>query len=271
MYNTPTPYDALIRSIKRKCKWTLALTTIVCIAILLFGSGMEFSLNGEVIFSYEGISIVWCVVLILFAFLVGALVYGSAMLPLTTSLTVECDPEKYLILNHHLNKSKYIDIIYSNAYLYLGNFPLALEYANRFLASPKGEMQLSALSNKALTEFMMGNVEELKETITRYAALLPAVKLSQKKTALYQKIYANIHYFYCVATIDVEKTKAAEPLVPYDPNTKSAAGLLHYAQGIAAYQRAENEAATYHFMTVKNEMPKTVFARLADDYLALLH
>ena len=50
--------------------------------------------------------------------------------------------------------------------------------------------------------------------------------------------------------------------------SKATEGYLHYIKGVAAHRVGDEKESIYHFMAVKENCGKTVFSKLADEFLA---
>ena len=135
-------YVALIEKIQKRRKWVVALTVIAIILIVLFASPSKIQVMGETVKESQGLHPVFIVILILLCFSFELIAYALVSMPLSTSMDVECDPEKQLILNKHLNKQKNIDHVYAQDYFYLGNYAEALKYADKMIQSPNEQTVL---------------------------------------------------------------------------------------------------------------------------------
>ena len=155
-------YNELIKKIQRKRKWVIALTIVSVLLVLLFTTPTQLEIMGEKIIAYKGLHPVWTVLLVLLCFFVELIAYAIVSLPLSTSMDQECDPEKQLVLNTHLNKQKNIDHIYSVDYLYLGKYEESIKYSEKMIQNSKEQMVLAGLFNQARCEFFSGNYESFK-------------------------------------------------------------------------------------------------------------
>ncbi len=92
-------------------------------------------------------------VIIVLVLLISLFAGAIAINPMTSSMITECDPEKNLILNTELNKAKSLDEIFAMDNFYLGNFSVALNFANKMASSTKPRILCIGLFNKARCEF----------------------------------------------------------------------------------------------------------------------
>lgn len=142
--STPSnDYDALIKKIRRKRKAVIVLTIIAVLIAIIFCTPTHLVILDETIIDYEGLHPVITTLIVLAIFFCEMIAYAFVSAPLTTSMDIECDPEKHLILNTALNKQKNKDHIYAVDFLYMGNFEAALGYANNMLSDDKPNMVLT--------------------------------------------------------------------------------------------------------------------------------
>ncbi len=265
-------YEPLIKKIKRKRRWVLALTIVAAVLVLLFTSSHETEVMGETVISYEGLHPAVTVVLLLVCWFVGMVAYAAVLLPLQTSMDQECDPEKQLILNMHLNKQKNIDHIYAGDYLYLGNYAQAMQHACNMMRSPNEEMVLAGLFIQARCDFLTENYEALKLTSANYErALLTSQRLKPKVKAVYHKINNILYLMRAVADGDLESVNRLRVTVESWNNSKATEGFVNYVKGVAAFCVSDREEAIYRFKTVKEACAKTVLARLSAWYLSRMN
>lgn len=264
-------YRDLIKKIKRKRASVIVLTIIAMVALMLFASPTKLEFLGETVLDYKGLPLAVTLLLVLLCLFLGTIAYAFASLPLTASMDLECDPQKYLILNSQLNKQKNINHVYAAGYLYMGDYRSALEYAQRMVASPKGAIKLVGLFQKSRCEFLLGNGQALRQTAAEYAGVLSAdQKLKGKGLVAYQKIYNEILFMCAIADEDLEKIKELRSYDMIWNQSKAAEGFVNYLKGVAAYLAGEKEEAVYRLKAVKENCSKTVFASLAEKHLALL-
>ena len=165
-------YDGLIKKIQRKRKTVIVLTIIAVLITITACSPIYIGFLDKTIIDYKGINPVITVLLVLLLFFCELIAYVFVSTPLTTSMDIECDPEKHLTLNTVLNKQKNKDHIYAVDFIYMGNFEAALNYANKMVANGKPPMQIIGLFNKARCEFFLGDFDSLKFTVKQYEQAL---------------------------------------------------------------------------------------------------
>ncbi len=264
-------YSDLIAKIQRKRKWVIGLTIAAVLLILLFTTPTQLEIMGEMIIDYKGLHPVLIVFLVLFCFFIEMIAYAAVSLPLNTSMDQECDPEKQLVLNKHLNKQKNIDHIYAVDHLYLGNYAEATEHAEKMTKSSNEQMVLAGLFNKARCEFLSGDHDLFRKTAAQYESkLLSSQKLKPKVKIAYQKINNILNLMSAIADNNAEKINELRSNVEIWNTSKATEGFVNYIRGISAYKAGDKEEAIYRFKFVKENCSKTVLAALSEEYLALL-
>lgn len=199
-------YDVLIKKIKRKRRIVILLTFIAVLITVIACSPMHIIFLDIIVINYKGINPVFTVLLVLFVYFCGIVAYALVSNPLTTSMDVECDPQKQLILNTALNKKKILNNIYAVDLLYMGNFDGALDCANKMVGSNKPSLVNIGLFNKARCEFFLGDFDSLKLTAKQYEISLSNIKKSSQKTKdMYQKMQKTMNLTLAIANEDKEK------------------------------------------------------------------
>lgn len=266
------PYEPLIKKIKRKRRWVLALTIVAAALVFLFTSSSKIEVMGETVFRYEGLHPLLSIVLLFLCLFVGMVVYAAVSLPLQTAMDQECDPEKQLILHMHLNKQKNIDHIYATDYLYLGNYAQAMQHACNMMRSPNEEMVLAGIFIQARCDFFTENYEALKVTAANYErVLVTSQRLKPKARAAYQKIGNILYLMRAVADGDAEGIDRLRVTVESWNASKATEGFVNYVKGVAAFRINDRDEAIYRFKSVKEACAKTVLARLSDWYLSRMN
>ena len=268
---TESKYSNLIAKIQKKRKWVIRLTIVSVLLVLLFTTPTQIEIMGEAIVDYKGLPPVLIVVLVLLCFFVGLIAYAVVSLPLNTSMDQECDPEKQLVLNKHLNMQKNIDHIYAVDYLYLGNYQEALKYAEKMIQSPNEQMILAGLFNLARCVFFLGNYDSFRQTVAQYESKLSGCqKLKLKPKIAYQKINNILNLMCAISDNDVEEINELRNNVEIWNTSKATEGFVNYIRGVAAYKVDDKEEAIYRFKLVKENCSKTVLFGLSEEYLSLL-
>lgn len=260
-------YDALIKKIQRKRKIVIVLTIIAVLITIIACSPIYIGFLDKTVIDYKGINPVITVLLVLVIFFCELIAYAFVSTPLTTSMDIECDPEKHLTLNTVLNKQKNKNHIYAVDFIYMGNFEAALNYANKMVSGNKPAMQIIGLFNKARCEFFLGDFDYLKLTVKQYEnALYNMKKIDQKTKAVYDKIQKTMNLLIAIADKDKEKICVFRDIEVWN-NSKATQGYIHYLKGVAAYITEDKEEAIYRFMSVKENCEKTVLSKMAEQYL----
>lgn len=263
-------YDALIKKIRRKKTAVLVTTIVALLVVLIACCPMHLSVLGKVVVDYKGASPVLAVFLILLVIFCELIVYSVVLLPLTTSLTLECDPQKHIALNTALNKQKNLEYILTADYIYLGKYDLALDRANKMVASNKPKVALSGLFNKARCEYFLGDFDSLRLTLDLYESRLAAANnMKPKVKEMYEKIKKVMQLMVAVSEKDKEKITACRNAPAWN-TSKATQGCVDYFNGVAAYLLDEKTEAVYLLMRVKENCGKTVLAQLSEEYLAVL-
>lgn len=260
-------YDALIKKIQHKRKVVIVLTIIAVLITITACSPIYIGFLNKTIIDYKGINPIFTVLLVLLIFFFEIIAYALVSTPLTTSMDLECNPQKHLTLNVVLNKQKNIDHIYATDFIYMGNFEAALNYANKMIASNKPAMMIIGLFNKARCEFFLGDFDSLKATVKQYeSALNNMKKLNQKAKDAYNKILKTMNLLVAISEENKEAISNFSGIEVWN-NSKATQGYINYLKGIAAYMAEDKKEAIYRFMSVKENCEKTVFAEKSQQYL----
>ena len=260
-------YDALIKKIQHKRKVVIVLTIIAVLITITACSPIYIGFLNETVIDYKGINPIITVLLVLLILFFELIAYVLVSTPLTTSMELECDPKKQLILNSALNKQKNIDHIYAVDFIYMGNFEAALNYANKMVASIKPVMMITGLFNKARCEFFLGDFDSLKATVKQYeSALNNMKKLNQKAKYAYNKILKTMNLLVAISEENKEAISNFSGIEVWN-NSKATQGYINYLKGIAAYMTEDKKESIYRFMSVKENCEKTVFAEKSQQYL----
>ncbi|MCH5191103.1 MAG: hypothetical protein J1F23_02960 [Oscillospiraceae bacterium] len=260
-------YDAIIKKISIKRKLIIITAVIISIAIIAVASPNHLEILDRTIIDTKGIHPVFTVMLVLLVLFIETIAYGIVSMPTTTSLDVECDPQKYLNLNATLTKGKGSIPVYATGYLYIGNFPLAMEYAVKMIVSGKQNWMMAGLFNKARCEFLLGNYEIMKNTVQQYASTLSDIK---KAAPAYRKFNDIMILMCAIADNDQDKINTYRKSIEAWNSSKATEGFINYLKGVSAYSLDDKDESVYRFMAVKDSCEKTVLARLADEYLLQL-
>jgi len=114
-------YESLIRSIKRKRRWILALEIISLLIILAFAMPAYVEIMGEVLIDRAGFPLPITLLLILLVALIAIFANAAVLSPVVRALDEECDPEKHIILCEALlNKTEFPSFLATD-HTYLGN------------------------------------------------------------------------------------------------------------------------------------------------------
>lgn len=265
--NQSNEYDALIKKIQRKRKTVIALTIIAVLIVYAACMPVRIEFLNETIVDYKGINPVITVVLVILILFIEGIAYALVSSPLTTSMDIECDPQKHLVLNDILNKKKNKDNIYAADYFYMGNFEAALNYANRMISGNNPALVILGLLNKARCEYFLGDFESLKLTVEQYEDSLNNLKkVNQKTKDAFDKISKSMKLLVAISEEDKEGISCYKGIEAWN-NSKATEGYINYLKGIAAFIEENKEEAVYRFMSVKEKCPKTFLAGKSQEYL----
>lgn len=266
-YEQIREYDFLIQKIQKKRKRVIVLTIILLVAVVLLTRPFNIEISDKTVFSTKGIHPAFTVFLVLLVFVFEIIAYAIVSMPITSSLDVECDPEKYLALNAALTKKNRLVPIYTAGYFLMGEFTQAMAYAAQMIASGKPAWSILGLFYKARCEFLSGDYEAMKITLQQYEAAVSSMK---KINTVYQK-YHDIMILMCaIAENDKDKISVYGKFIQAWRNSKAVEGYVNYLSGISAYHMEDKQESIYYFMSVKKDCGKTVLSRFADEYLQLL-
>ena len=260
-------YDELIKKLSKRKKLLTILSTVIVLVTVILCSPIEIEIFNKTYVEHNGIHPVFTALLVLFIILCEFLVGGWLLSPLITSMTVECDPKKYLFINNALNKKADLSEVNSDAFLYMGDYEAALYFANNIIARKKPEIVWKGYFNKARCEFLLGDFEALKLTTKQYETSVANIK--RKNIAVYEVMQNILNLLVAIAENDKEKITALKNFEAWN-NSKALEGYINYLKGVAAFVLEDKEEAIYRFMAVKDNCEKTVFATLAEEYLQKL-
>ncbi len=264
-------YSELIAKIKKRRRWVIAIMVVALIAIMLFSGSSYIEVMGEPVVDKAGLHPAVTVLLILLCFIVTFIAFSAVSIPLFSSMDQECDPEKQLILNMHLNKtnSADVDAIFACDYLYLGMYIECMNYAKKLVATGKELPVLTGLFCKARCEFLMGDFASFGQTASDYAATLSGCKkLKAKQLEAHQKIGEVLRLMFAISSGDAATINELRGRIEPWAQSVAIEGFINYVKGLAAAQIGDKDEAVYRFKSVKERCSKTVFASLADQHLA---
>lgn len=267
-YKSTGQYDGLIKKIKRKKLICNIGLTVTVIGLLLVALPVYIEILSETVVDYAGWHpgvTVACAVLI---FIVYTVLHAIAIFPLFSSLDVECDPQKYLDLNFAFQKPKDLPPVCSVGMFYLGDFSAALAYSEQMLSSGQADKVIDGIFCKARAQFFLGDHTALKETAELFDAKISSLgKIRDKKRDIYEKQRVVLRLLVALSEKNDEKIAVyAKSLAPWG-TSKATESFINYMKGVSAYTLGDRKESLYRFMLVKDNAPKTVFARFASEYL----
>lgn len=259
-------YEALAKKLIRRKKWIMAITVVLVLLVILVCSPIKIAIDKTYV-DYKGVNPVVTVLLVLLIFFFEFIAIAFSLTPLTTSITEECDPQKYLYLNTTVNNASKRFDIYAAALFYMGDFSGALNYANKMIASGKKGFVLIGLFNKARCEFFLNDFEALKQTVIQYENAMKSFRLNAKDKLACDRYQSILNLLVAMAEGEKEKMARYAAEVKSWNKSKAIEGFIDYLKGVVAYSLDNKTNALYHLMAVKTNCSKTVFATLADAYL----
>lgn len=269
--NSDSEYNDLIKKISVKKGIIIALTIVAEIAVLLFTTPSYIGFMGKTIIDYKGLHPVFTVLLVILVYFVGIIACAIVLVPLTNSINVECDPQKYLALNFAHGKKSNRNAAGALGSLYMGDYSNTLFYTGKMIASGKPKQIILGLFNKARCEFLMGDSEALKLTVQQYEeAVSKDRRASEKIRNVYIERQKNLNLLCALADKDIDKINEYRVSVKPWINVKPTEGYVNYIKGISAYCADDKEECIYRLKAVTDNCEKTVFARLAAEYLEKL-
>ena len=263
-------YIPLIKKIKRKRTVVIVLTIIAELITLLLCAPIEVVVFDKTMVLNKGINPIFTILIVLGIYICEIFACAIVLTPLTSSMSVECDPKKHLILNDALNKQKNKDYIYAVDLMYMGDFKAALGYANKMIGSNKSMMVNIGLFNKARCEFFLGDFDSLKSTVKQYEiALNNSKNISKKTKATYNKILKTMNLLVAISEEDKNGISNFSSIEMWN-KSKATEGYINYLKAIAAYMTENKQEAIYRFMFVKENYEKTIFSQFSQQYLSKL-
>ncbi len=264
-------YAELIQSIKKKKKITIIVTIIVAIAIGIFcaPSTMTHTVNGVTqTVVREGLPAGVVFLWLLIVCIVEILVLVRILYPVTAAMDLECDPEKQLILVRHLYKEKTAISFFAQDYLYLGNYQEAIRYADQMIHFKRKNFVLTGLFQKARCAFLMGDTALLKECTEHYTqTLAAATRLSKKNRSIYETCLTVLRMLCALADHNHEEILALKKDFKIWHTAKATKGFVEYVKALISRELGDEEDAEFRFRLVKDQYPKLVLARLAEQHL----
>ncbi|MBO5938552.1 MAG: hypothetical protein J6Q82_03525 [Clostridia bacterium] len=268
-------YADLIKKLRRRRLLVTTLTVIAILAIFIFAApaSVTSDVNGVTqTIEKEGLPFGVRLLLVFLCFLLECVIIAVIMAPLRSALDQECDPEKQLILNAHLNKNKLnANSIYASDYFYLGDYEKALLYTYKMIESGKRTYVISGLFQKARCAFALENKVMLYEAVTQYEQKVSQQKrISEKQRLFYQKSITVLQMLCALADNDREKiSELRTGLAPW-ANSKATEAYIEYLKARASLALEDTEDASFRFRLIKDRYPKLALARLCDEELRKL-
>lgn len=263
-----TSYDALIREIRRKRKILAVFMVTALLVTLILASPTYIGPPENPLINYGGMNPVIAVLIVFALLIIGFILAVVISMPLTASLDEECDPQKYLALNTALGNRNTLCHVYAKGCFYAGDFSGALRYATEMIASEKEDQQKVGLFYKARCEFLLGDFDSLRRTAGLYENALLHAKREKKNKNLYENLQTILLLLCALADGDLQKIEMYRKQATAWNRSKATEGYLHYIKGVAAHRVGDEKESIYHFMAVKENCGKTVFSKLADEFLA---
>ena len=265
-----TEFNGAIKKIKTR-KIICIVLTVLCILGIFLSAPLYLEIMGDVIIDTDGsygLAILFAV-----GVFVSLFAYILVSTPIYNALYIECDARKHLIMLTTLEKERGpIYQMLSNAYFYLGDFDTAIYYDKKTFEVKKVFLKLSALYDKARSEFFAGRLEDFKKTAFDFQVMTKNAKLNEKHRKEILECHTVINLLLAITNEDSEKIKEfASRLDNIKDDNKIASAFVNYLKGIAAYALGDKMESTHRFMSVCDIASKTVLGVLAKRYLDKLN
>ena len=264
------PYQQEIKKIKRRIWWSSAIALVLCLVVLFFSFPVTYEIMGVSYLDADP-ALPWPIslLLILLILFVQLIVLAVAISPSETSLTVECNPEKYLALNQEIgNKAQKTNALAVGSF-YMGNYQTSAQYAAMLAKSSNKHGVAAAYFTLACNCFFLKDAAGFANATTIFRQMTPTVSAKPKFAALYQKRGMALTFMEALQNGNKEVLQSYQTLTPWVAN-KPTEGFIHYLQALCALALEETDQAKYHFLWVKNECPKLCLATYAATHLERL-
>ncbi len=265
-------YSDLIAKLQRRKKLLIVLYILAFVSYIIFGTTSQTTNADGVVVTRTGLHPILFVFFLLFLFFCCVLSYAAVIsAPMLNAMNQECDPEKYLALAQALTRPTDPSVDYASAYLYLGAFPKAMEYADKMISKKNPPFVLVGLLHRTRCDFFMGDYDALKQDVERYESALASAKKIKPKTRLeLEKILPSLRLLCALADDDTERIeKARNTTAPWN-DFRTTEGYVNYIKGLAALRLDDKKEALYRLTAVTDRCPKTVFGRMAAEKLETL-
>ncbi len=258
-------YKPLINKIRRKRRLVTFIAFAVLFVIIFICSPASFVVFDKTVFSSDGVSTGVTIALILLVMFIELIAHGAVLMPLTSSMDNECDPEKYIALNDALGKGKNKAHALCVGYFYTGNFSVSLDYIKEIVNQNNISAKTLGLFYKARCQFFAGDYDSFRVTVGEYKNCYSHQNDKAKKSN--EKTHKTVCLL--VALCDNNTQKIDEYRKEIEPwnNSKATKGYIDFLKGLAANKLGDKEESTYRFMSVKENCPKTFLAERAEKYL----
>lgn len=264
-------YNKIISRIKHIRAAIVTLATVLLILLLVLSIPLYIENDEGIMLSYPGIPIAVSssVAVIVLA---GAIVlYSLSSIRLKTSLSIECDPQKYLEMHLAIDNAKKIDTNCMDGYFYLGDFEKALECSSRVVDSNKEITLLTGLFNKARAEYFLNDIDSFNNTLKRYKAVLHnTANIVDKSSFIYSRMEDALEMMRALSENDQAYISQNYKSLKDWNNSKADEGFVNYIKGCAACAAGDTDEAIYRLMSVKDKCEKTVLYAFAQEQFNVL-
>ncbi len=262
-----SPYEPIIRKIRNRKRIAIILAFIAVIVVFALSNPIYVVIANQQFIQYDGIGFGWGVLLFLAVLLIEFVAMQIVYQPLQTSMTLECDPEKNLVLNYTFNKRKYFDQFFTIDYLYLGDYETSLFYARRLTVNSLFFLRVTGLYFQSQGAFFSGNVELLKESLGKFdQETANPPKLNRKQKESVEKYREYIEWMIALSENNVDRVKEFKNFESQSQSV-SAEGMVNYLKGLSASLAGDTQEAVYRFKSVIEKCGKTGFAKSAKQKL----
>ncbi len=258
-------YAELIRKLSRR----RLLYTLLFIALYLLFFFFSSSFYIDLPFFYYahvGWPLFPTVLLFLLLLFCNILAFSSTVVPIHNALFIECDPQKFLELSLAFRRERKEPSFYLIGLFLLGDFPQVIVQEKTLSAGKNKGVALDALFYSALAGYLLGDFDAMHTAMQRFDALSVSFKGLKMQKACVGGYVSILSLVKALHEEDEEKAKLYTDITPWDKNTLPRV-LCDFFCGEAALLVGDKEECFFRMKRLQSDAPKSVFARLANDFL----
>ena len=165
-------------------------------------------------------------------------------------------------------KASRAGIFCTSAYIFFGDYKEALKYAEDAVTDRSPRYSLLARYYKAYAEFVLGDTDAFKNTVSEFSSELNNnPKLKPKLIENHRRTECVLNLLSAIADNDKEKINELINTITFEGDAKVSNVLIKYAKALAFCSLEDADNARSEFEWIKENAPKTVFATIADEKL----